>query len=120
MARRGAPEVRVNAVCPALVEQGFVERLAPESFGQHQLGVGEEPLDDVGERALTLEALEEGQALGAHHRDAARARLAEAPGVLSGPVQRDAVRVRLEHGHRRSPPDQLAHETLDQRGLARA
>ena len=27
-----APEIRVNAVCPALVEGGFVERLAPESF----------------------------------------------------------------------------------------
>lgn len=27
-----APEVRVNAVAPALVEGGFVERLAPESF----------------------------------------------------------------------------------------
>jgi 3-oxoacyl-[acyl-carrier protein] reductase len=32
LARVLAPEVRVNAVCPALVEQGFVERLAPESF----------------------------------------------------------------------------------------
>ena len=34
LARVLAPEVRVNAVCPALVEQGFVERLAPESFAE--------------------------------------------------------------------------------------
>src|SRR2546427_622209 len=35
-ARTLAPEVRVNAVCPALVEQGFVERLAPELFAQRR------------------------------------------------------------------------------------
>jgi 3-oxoacyl-[acyl-carrier protein] reductase len=49
MARVLAPEVRVNAVCPALVEQGFVERLAPESFGQrraHQIAVS--PLHRIG------------------------------------------------------------------------
>lgn len=42
MARVLAPEVRVNAVCPVLVEQGFVERLAPESFAarrEHQIRV---------------------------------------------------------------------------------
>ena len=32
LARQLAPEVRVNAICPALTEEGFVERLAPESF----------------------------------------------------------------------------------------
>lgn len=49
MARVLAPEVRVNAVCPALVEQGFVERLAPESFAQrraHQIAVS--PLKRIG------------------------------------------------------------------------
>lgn len=49
MARVLAPEVRVNAVCPALTEQGFVERLAPESFAQrraHQIKVS--PLHRIG------------------------------------------------------------------------
>jgi 3-oxoacyl-[acyl-carrier protein] reductase len=49
LARVLAPEVRVNAVCPALVEQGFVERLAPESFAQrreHQINVS--PLHRIG------------------------------------------------------------------------
>ncbi len=36
MARVLAPEVRVNAVCPVLVEGGFVERLAPESFAERR------------------------------------------------------------------------------------
>ena len=48
-ARTLAPEVRVNAVCPALVEQGFVERLAPELFAQrraHQINVS--PLKRIG------------------------------------------------------------------------
>jgi NAD(P)-dependent dehydrogenase (short-subunit alcohol dehydrogenase family) len=49
MARVLAPEVRVNAVCPALVEQGFVERLAPEMFADrsaHQKAVS--PLKRLG------------------------------------------------------------------------
>jgi 3-oxoacyl-[acyl-carrier protein] reductase len=49
MARVLAPEVRVNAVCPVLVEQGFVERLAPESFAQrraYQIKVS--PLQRIG------------------------------------------------------------------------
>ncbi len=49
MARVLAPEVRVNAICPALVEQGFVERLAPESFAArsaHQKAVS--PLRRLG------------------------------------------------------------------------
>lgn len=49
MARVLAPEVRVNAVCPVLVEQGFVERLAPESFAQrraHQIATT--PLQRIG------------------------------------------------------------------------
>jgi 3-oxoacyl-[acyl-carrier protein] reductase len=36
LARVLAPAVRVNAVCPVLVEQGFVERLAPESFAERK------------------------------------------------------------------------------------
>ena len=49
MARVLAPEVRVNAVCPVLTEQGFVERLAPDSFAQrraHQIAVS--PLKRIG------------------------------------------------------------------------
>ncbi len=49
MARVLAPEVRVNAVCPALVEQGFVERLAPQMFAErsaHQQAVS--PLRRLG------------------------------------------------------------------------
>ena len=48
-ARTLAPQVRVNAVCPTLVEQGFVERLAPESFADraaHQKAVS--PLRRLG------------------------------------------------------------------------
>lgn len=40
LARVLAPKVRVNAVCPALVSDGFVERLDPELFErrrQHQI-----------------------------------------------------------------------------------
>ncbi len=49
MARVLAPEVRVNAVCPVLVESGFVERLAPQSFAErraHQIAVS--PLKRIG------------------------------------------------------------------------
>lgn len=49
MARVLAPEVRVNSVCPVLVEGGFVERLAPESFAKrraHQIAVT--PLKRIG------------------------------------------------------------------------
>jgi len=34
LARILAPEIRVNAVCPALVADGFVQRLNPEVFAQ--------------------------------------------------------------------------------------
>ena len=58
LARVLAPEVRVNAVCPALVEQGFVERLAPETFAQrraHQINVS--PLQRIGQPDEVAEAI---------------------------------------------------------------
>ncbi|MCW5637090.1 MAG: SDR family oxidoreductase [Rubrivivax sp.] len=58
MARVLAPEVRVNAVCPALVEQGFVERLAPEMFAArraHQIEVS--PLKRIGHPDEVAEAI---------------------------------------------------------------
>ena len=58
MARVLAPEVRVNAVCPALVEQGFVERLAPQMFAErsaHQKAVS--PLKRLGHPDEVAEAI---------------------------------------------------------------
>ncbi len=57
-ARSLAPQVRVNAVCPSLVEQGFVERLAPESFADrsaHQKTVS--PLQRLGHPDEVAEAI---------------------------------------------------------------
>lgn len=57
-ARTLAPQVRVNAVCPSLVEQGFVERLAPESFAErsaHQKAVS--PLQRLGHPDEVAEAI---------------------------------------------------------------
>jgi NAD(P)-dependent dehydrogenase (short-subunit alcohol dehydrogenase family) len=57
-ARTLAPQVRVNAVCPVLVEQGFVERLAPESFADraaHQKRVS--PLQRLGHPDEVAEAI---------------------------------------------------------------
>ncbi|MBL8382331.1 MAG: SDR family oxidoreductase [Burkholderiales bacterium] len=49
LARVLAPEVRVNAVCPVLVEQGFVERLAPESFAERRARqIAASPLKRIG------------------------------------------------------------------------
>lgn len=58
MARVLAPQVRVNAVCPALVEQGFVERLAPQMFAErsaHQRAVS--PLQRLGHPDEVAEAI---------------------------------------------------------------
>lgn len=49
LARVLAPEIRVNAVCPTLVEQGFVERLAPESFAERKARqIATSPLKRIG------------------------------------------------------------------------
>ena len=49
LARVLAPEVRVNAICPALVAEGFVARLQPESFVQRAARqVERTPLKRVG------------------------------------------------------------------------
>jgi len=52
LARVLAPKVRVNAVCPALISDGFVERLDPELFAAraaHQ--INRAPLQKVGKPA---------------------------------------------------------------------
>jgi NAD(P)-dependent dehydrogenase (short-subunit alcohol dehydrogenase family) len=49
LARVLAPAVRVNAVCPILVEHGFVERLAPESFAERKTRqIAVSPLHRIG------------------------------------------------------------------------
>jgi 3-oxoacyl-[acyl-carrier protein] reductase len=58
LARALAPEVRVNAVCPALVAEGFVERLQPKSFVEraaHQ--IERTPLKRVGKPAEIAETI---------------------------------------------------------------
>jgi NAD(P)-dependent dehydrogenase (short-subunit alcohol dehydrogenase family) len=52
LARVLAPHVRVNAVCPALIEDGFVQRLDPAGFearAEHQ--IRQAPLQKVGKPA---------------------------------------------------------------------
>ena len=58
LARALAPQVRVNAVCPALVAEGFVQRLQPESYASraaHQ--IERTPLQRVGEPAEIAETI---------------------------------------------------------------
>ena len=58
LARVLAPEVRVNAVCPALVEQGFVERLAPESFAERRARqIANSPLKRIGKPDEVAESI---------------------------------------------------------------
>ncbi len=49
LARVLAPKIRVNAVCPALVADGFVQRLAPDVFeARSEIQVARAPLQKVG------------------------------------------------------------------------
>lgn len=58
LARAMAPQVRVNAVCPALIAEGFVHRLQPESFTQRAARqVERTPLQRVGVPAEIAETL---------------------------------------------------------------
>lgn len=58
LARQLAPEVRVNAICPALTEQGFVERLAPESFAQRKAEqIARSPLQRIGKPEEVAETI---------------------------------------------------------------
>ncbi len=57
-ARQLAPEVRVNAICPALTEEGFVERLAPESFAQRrEEQIARSPLHKIGKPGEVAETI---------------------------------------------------------------
>lgn len=58
LARALAPEVRVNAVCPALVAEGFVERLQPESFVERAARqIERTPLKRVGKPSEIAETI---------------------------------------------------------------
>ena len=58
LARVLAPEIRVNAVCPALTEHGFVERLAPESFAERKARqIAISPLKQIGRPEEVAEAI---------------------------------------------------------------
>lgn len=58
LARVLAPEIRVNAVCPALTEHGFVERLAPESFEERKARqIAISPLKQIGKPEEVAETI---------------------------------------------------------------
>jgi len=58
LARVLAPEIRVNAVCPALTEHGFVERLAPDSFAERKARqISISPLKQIGKPEEVAEAI---------------------------------------------------------------
>ena len=49
LARVLAPEVRVNSVCPTLTEEGFVERLDPDTFAKRKANmIANAPLKKIG------------------------------------------------------------------------
>jgi 3-oxoacyl-[acyl-carrier protein] reductase len=58
LARVLGPAIRVNSVCPALVEQGFVHRLDPERFEVHKnVQIERSPLKRVGQPAEVAETV---------------------------------------------------------------
>src|SRR5438034_6117382 len=58
LARVLAPQVRVNAVCPVLVEHGFVSRLAPESFAERKARqIAVSPLKRIGQPEEVAETI---------------------------------------------------------------
>ena len=58
LARVLAPEIRVNAVCPALTEHGFVERLAPDSFAERKARqIAISPLKKIGKPDEVAESI---------------------------------------------------------------
>jgi NAD(P)-dependent dehydrogenase (short-subunit alcohol dehydrogenase family) len=58
LARVLAPAVRVNSVCPSLVEQGFVERLSPESFAERRARqIANSPLRRIGKPEEVAETI---------------------------------------------------------------
>ena len=58
LARVLGPAIRINSICPALVEQGFVHRLDPVRFEQHKaVQVERSPLKRVGQPAEVAETV---------------------------------------------------------------
>ncbi len=58
LARALAPQVRVNAVCPALVAEGFVERLQPDSYVERAARqIERTPLKRVGKPSEIAETI---------------------------------------------------------------
>jgi NAD(P)-dependent dehydrogenase (short-subunit alcohol dehydrogenase family) len=61
LARAMAPKVRVNAICPALIAEGFVQRLAPDAYEKRGAAqIARAPLQRVGtpeEVARTIHAI---------------------------------------------------------------
>lgn len=58
LARVLAPEVRVNAICPALITDGFVQRLDPNLFEQRRQGqIARAPLHRIGAPADVAETI---------------------------------------------------------------
>jgi 3-oxoacyl-[acyl-carrier protein] reductase len=58
LARALAPQVRVNAICPALVAEGFVQRLQPESYVQRAARqIERTPLQRVGKPSEIAETV---------------------------------------------------------------